>query len=49
MYCFAFDGLWQSLNGTAYAQLTPAPVTSVNGKTGAVFIGATTTATTTLQ
>ena len=51
-YCFASDGLWMSLNGAAYVQLgvaTPAGVTSVNGKTGAVILGATTTSTTTVQ
>ncbi|SRR6266404_4278337 len=45
-YCFANDGLWQSLNGAPYVQLTPGTpnaVTSVNGKTGAVVIAATTT------
>jgi len=38
-YCFASDGLWQSLNGAAYVQLgvaAPAGVTSFNGRTGAV-------------
>jgi hypothetical protein len=38
-FCFASDGLWQSLNGAAYVQLgTPvaAGVTSWNGLTGAV-------------
>lgn len=44
-YCFASDGLWQSLNGAAYTQLGVAVggVTSVNGKTGAVVISASTT------
>ena len=37
-YCFAFDGLWQSINGAAYVQVTPgvAGVTSWNGLTGVV-------------
>jgi len=51
-FCFASDGLWQSLNGAAYVQLGVSiipPVTSVNGKTGAVVLGAVTTSTTTLQ
>ena len=66
-FCFAADGVWQSLNGAAFAQLGaqgpagptgatgatgpqgpqgPAGsggVTSVNGKTGAVTLAATTT------
>jgi hypothetical protein len=45
-YCFASDGVWQSLNGAAYTQLTAGAgggVTSVNGKTGVVVLGATTT------
>lgn len=49
-FCFANDGLWQSINGAPYVQLTPsAPsgVLSVNGKTGVVVITA--TSTTTLQ
>jgi hypothetical protein len=42
-FCFASDGLWQSLNGAPYVQLTPSTpigtlVTSVNGKTGAVVL-----------
>jgi len=39
-FCFASDGLWQSLNGAAYVQLgltAPAGVTSFNGRTGAVI------------
>ena len=51
-FCFANDGLWQSINGAPYVQLTPAltgGVTSVNGKTGAVVITATTNSTTTIQ
>jgi hypothetical protein len=49
-YCFASDGLWQSLNGAAYVQLgvaPPAGVISVNGKTGIVVLSATTTSTAT--
>jgi hypothetical protein len=45
-YCFASDGLWMSLNGAAYVQLgavAPVGVVSVNGKTGVVVLGATTT------
>jgi hypothetical protein len=42
-FCFATDGLWQSINGTPYAQIAPTTpigtlVTSVNGKTGAVVL-----------
>lgn len=37
-FCFAGDGLWQSLNGGAYVQITTQSVTSVNGKTGAVTL-----------
>ena len=42
-FCFAADGLWQSINGSAYVQIGTlgpigAPVTSVNGKTGAVTL-----------
>ena len=37
-YCFSGDGLWESLNGAAYVQLTPGGVTSVNGQTGVVTI-----------
>src|SRR6185312_11724372 len=36
-YCFASDGVFQSLNGAAYASLVgsaPIGVTSLNGKTG---------------
>jgi hypothetical protein len=50
--CIASDGLYQSDNGGAYwrvIQLTTSAVTSVNGKTGAVVLGATTVATTTMQ
>jgi len=39
-FCFASDGLWQSLNGSPYTQLgvaAPAGVTSFNGRTGAVI------------
>jgi hypothetical protein len=37
-YCFAADGLWVSLNGAAYAQITvTSGVTSFNGRTGAVL------------
>ncbi|SRR6266705_1047633 len=42
-FCFANDGLWQSINGGAYAQLgvatggvTTGGVTSFNGRTGVV-------------
>jgi hypothetical protein len=38
-YCFATDGIWQSVNGGAYAQVgvpVAAGVTSWNGQTGAV-------------
>jgi len=51
-YCFANDGLWQSINGAPYVQLTPSTpsgVISVNGKTGVVVITATTTSTTTVN
>lgn len=44
--CLASDGLWLSLNGSAFAQVggvVPVGVTSINGKTGAVTISATTT------
>lgn len=37
-FCFAGDGLWVSVTGGAYTQIGPAPVTSVNGKTGAVTL-----------
>lgn len=47
--CLASDGLWQSLNGAAYAQVGVGGVLSVNGKTGAVVLNASTTATTTVQ
>ncbi len=41
-YCFATDGLWQSLNGAAYTQLGVGTggVASLNGKTGALTITA---------
>lgn len=45
-FCFASDGLWQSINGAAFVQLgvaAPAGVISVNGKTGVVVLSATTT------
>ena len=45
-FCVATDGVWVSNNGAAYFQVVaPAAsaVTSVNGKTGAVTIAATTT------
>jgi len=48
-YCLASDGLYISLGGGPYALAgaaaapAPAGVTSVNGKTGAVVIGATVT------
>lgn len=52
-YCFASDGLYWSNAGAAYVLVaTPAVagVTSVNGKTGVVVLGATATApTVTLQ
>ena len=37
-FCFASDGLWQSLNGAAYVQVgaAAAGVTSFNGRTGTV-------------
>jgi len=38
-YCFASDGLWESISGAAYTQLGAAVaggVTSFNGRTGAV-------------
>lgn len=38
-YCFASDGLWQSVNGAAYTQVGIVAVTGVssfNGRTGAV-------------
>ena len=38
-YCFASDGLWQSVNGAAYTQVgitAVTGVTSFNGRTGAV-------------
>lgn len=49
-YCFAGDGLWVALNGTAYAQLGSTGVSSVsvNGgtpQTGAVIIKVPTTVT----
>lgn len=40
-YCFAFDGVWESLNGAVYVQLVPASsagVASFNGRTGAVTL-----------
>lgn len=39
-FCFASDGVWQSINGGAFTQLgTPAAgVTSFNGRTGAVTL-----------
>ncbi len=45
-YCFAIDGLWQSLNGAAYTQLGAGTggVASLNGKTGALTITAVSTA-----
>lgn len=55
-FCYAQDGLWQSLNGAAYTQLGVGAATgvtsvSVNGalQTGAVVITVPTKATTTLQ
>ncbi len=38
-FCFANDGIWQSINGAAYVQVAPgtAGVTSFNGRTGAVL------------
>ena len=44
-FCFASDGLWQSLNGAAYSQLGSGTsgVISVNGKTGIVVLTGTTT------
>src|SRR5579863_126235 len=38
-FCFASDGLWQSLSGAAYTQIGggAAGVTSFNGRTGAVL------------
>jgi hypothetical protein len=47
--CLASDGLWLSVNGGAFTQVGAGAVTSVNGKTGAVVISATTTSTTSLQ
>lgn len=38
-FCFAYNGIWQSLNGATYTQLGAAAsggVTSFNGQTGAV-------------
>ena len=38
-YCFATDGIWQSLNGAAWTQVgvpTLTGVTSWNGQTGAI-------------
>jgi len=37
-FCFASDGLWQSLNGAAYTQVVAGGVVSVNGKTGVVTL-----------
>jgi hypothetical protein len=50
-YCFAFDGVWVSLNGAPFVQLVASapPVLSVNGKTGIVVLTGTTTSTTTIQ
>lgn len=53
-YCFAVEGLAQSIKGAPYVLIpTSAPVLSVNGQTGAVVLAipskATTVATTTLQ
>jgi len=42
-YCFASDGVWQSLNGAGYAPLVggaPTGVTSLNGKTGDLTVSA---------
>ena len=42
-YCFATDGIWQSLNGAAWAQVgvpVTAGVTSLNGKAGNLTISA---------
>lgn len=41
--CLNSEGLWQSINGTAFTQIGAVGVISVNGKTGAVTISATTT------
>ena len=45
-YCFATDGIWQSLNGAAWTQVgvpTVTGVTSLNGKTGSLTITANST------
>jgi len=42
-YCFANDGLYVSLAGATFTPIGGGGVTSVNGKTGAVTISASTT------